>query len=118
MAKNSKQGDRVVWCAQCAVWFKAPGGWKPFCPKCGSPIRVFKCTRCGHEWKPRDPRVIPKTCPQCCSPYAFYTRVRAVARDPPTARPLALSVEARKELEREARESLDPPAQEGGAEEA
>ena len=110
--ERTHQGDRIVWCAQCAVWFKAPGGWKPFCPKCGSPIRVFKCCRCGHEWEPRDPRVIPGTCPGCNSPYAFYTRVRAVARDPPKARPLALSIEARRALEAEARASLDPSADE------
>lgn len=109
--ERTHQGDRVVWCAQCAVWFKAPAGWKPFCPKCGSPIRVFKCTRCGHEWEPKDVRKIPGTCPGCNSPYAFYTRVRAVPSEPPKARPLALSIEARRALKAEARASLDSSTQ-------
>lgn len=29
----------------------------------------LKCTRCGHQWWPRDPTKKPGTCPACCSPY-------------------------------------------------
>ncbi len=28
-----------------------------------------KCYRCGHEWKPEDVEVKPRTCPKCKSPY-------------------------------------------------
>ncbi len=72
----AKQGQRVVWCEPCDMWFKAPAPYTGVCPRCGSPVKVFKCTRCGHEWKPRRPMRIPGSCPKCCSPYAFYTRTK------------------------------------------
>jgi predicted Zn-ribbon and HTH transcriptional regulator len=28
----------------------------------------FRCTRCGHEWVPREERE-PRVCPKCKSPY-------------------------------------------------
>ncbi|MCY3804785.1 MAG: hypothetical protein OXF85_02855 [Candidatus Saccharibacteria bacterium] len=28
-----------------------------------------RCTRCGHEWKPRSKTISPKKCPKCTSPY-------------------------------------------------
>lgn len=71
-----KRGERVVWCEPCGMWFKAPS-YTGVCPRCSSPVRVFRCTRCGSTWRPRDPLRIPETCPRCCSPYAFYTRTRS-----------------------------------------
>jgi Zn finger protein HypA/HybF involved in hydrogenase expression len=29
----------------------------------------FKCERCEHEWCPKNPKELPKTCPKCRSPY-------------------------------------------------
>jgi len=29
----------------------------------------FRCSRCGHEWVPREPEQQPQTCPKCKSPY-------------------------------------------------
>ncbi len=87
MAAMNHKGGRVVWCASCGAWIKVPGIYRPVCQECGSPIKTFRCTRCGHEWKPKDPRRIPDRCPQCNNPYAFYTRVRTVAAPPPVVRP-------------------------------
>lgn len=28
-----------------------------------------KCYRCGHEWRPRDIKIVPKVCPECKNPY-------------------------------------------------
>lgn len=72
----AKQGQRVVWCEPCGMWFKAPAPFNGVCPRCGTPVKVFRCTRCGERWKPRNPKRIPGSCPRCCSPYAFYTRVK------------------------------------------
>lgn len=31
-------------------------------------LPVYRCLRCGHEWWPaRDPKRLPKRCPQCKS---------------------------------------------------
>lgn len=28
-----------------------------------------KCHRCGHEWRPKKIKIVPKVCPKCKSPY-------------------------------------------------
>jgi DNA-directed RNA polymerase subunit RPC12/RpoP len=35
------------------------------------PITVmgYRCTRCGHEWVPREGGQEPRVCPKCKSPY-------------------------------------------------
>lgn len=71
----AKQGRRVVWCESCGIWFTADV-YDGTCHRCGLPVTMFRCIRCGHRWKPRDTGHIPVSCPKCCSPYAFYTRVR------------------------------------------
>ena len=40
------------------------------CPKCGTPMRMMRCSRCGHEWLPRTwGRELPNVCPKCKSKY-------------------------------------------------
>ena len=29
----------------------------------------YRCTRCGHEWLPREKGREPRVCPKCKSPY-------------------------------------------------
>ena len=32
-------------------------------------VTVYHCSRCNHEWAPRNPDKEPKVCPNCHSPY-------------------------------------------------
>lgn len=53
-------------------------GWLK-CPKCGYNIKIkLKCKRCGHEWYPRTPGVLPRVCPnpKCKSPYWNKERIK------------------------------------------
>lgn len=41
----------------------------------------FRCSRCGHEWVPREPEQQPQTCPKCKSPYWHKPRKADVNLD-------------------------------------
>lgn len=75
-------GQRVMWCPACNDWFKSPPkGDDPkgrdfdwTCPRCHTPIRKLKCTRCGYIWTPTGDR-LPTACAKCKTPYWNRTRV-------------------------------------------
>jgi len=45
------------------------------CERAVAGMRKLVCSRCGHEWYPRSPRV-PRVCARCKSPYWNRPRVR------------------------------------------
>jgi len=49
-------------------------------------VLVYSCTRCGHEWIPRDKKNEPRMCPKCKS--AYWDRPRKLKRrkDKPRAK--------------------------------
>jgi DNA-directed RNA polymerase subunit RPC12/RpoP len=38
-------------------------------PKVPITVMGYRCSRCGHEWIPRDFATEPSVCPKCKSPY-------------------------------------------------
>jgi predicted Zn-ribbon and HTH transcriptional regulator len=32
-------------------------------------VWFFICERCHYDWQPKDPKIEPRNCPQCKSPY-------------------------------------------------
>ena len=71
----------MYWCAACGDWFLSE---VPVCTRCSLPMSHHRCTRCGHEWRPRDMNTIPGSCPKCKSPY--WNRPRATRRGPMSIR--------------------------------
>lgn len=41
-------------------------------------VLVYSCTRCHHEWIPRDKQNEPRMCPKCKS--AYWDRERKIKR--------------------------------------
>jgi len=73
-------------CGECTAWgkFRVLGQEsvaEDDPPEAGRPhwLRV-RCTRCGHEWRPRDMDSPPRVCPSCKSPY--WDRPRKQAKQP------------------------------------
>ncbi len=74
---GEKLGKLVLWCDGCDGFVEVDQEkYDGHCPVCGSPIFRMRCTRCDNMWFPRDPRVLPGTCPKCKSPYYNRTRVK------------------------------------------
>lgn len=72
---RTKQGGLALWCQTCGDFIDvAKTRLTGCCPVCGQPMVKQRCIRCGHEWWPRDPTVLPGSCPRCKSPY--YNRRR------------------------------------------
>jgi ribosomal protein L37E len=46
-------------------------------------IEQVKCNRCGYEWFPRTPDVLPKGCAKCNSPYYAKERIRPIKESKP-----------------------------------
>ena len=71
--------DRMtMWCHTCNTWqdtSRERFNW--ICGACGAAILKCKCTRCGHEWRPRfaDP---PAHCASCGSEYWNKRRTRVM----------------------------------------
>ena len=73
------KGDALIWCSTCGdfkVVSDREGEFNGLCPTCGTRMMLMKCTRCGHTWWPRNPTVMPGSCPRCRSPYWNRRRVR------------------------------------------
>lgn len=78
---ETRQGTLVMWCDTCGTFVDIPGGeYTGECPRCSKPMFRMRCTRCGAEWYPRNPKVMPGTCPKCKSPYYNRTRVKSPKR--------------------------------------
>lgn len=49
-------------------------------PKEKRTIWVYSCTRCEHEWMPRNIEQHPRVCPHCKSPYWDTPRQRGTTK--------------------------------------
>lgn len=100
-----KQGELVLWCESCQGFIRVDAEeYEGRCPECGQPMFRMKCTRCEGMWYPRDPAVMPGTCPKCKSPYWNRTRTKnqAKAKETPKVDPALSALLERKIAEAQA----------------
>lgn len=78
---DKKRGKLVLYCNRCNHYFKiSEEKFRGVCPKCGEPLDTYRCTRCGHEWFPKEYGKMPKFCAKCRSPYWNRERIREVRK--------------------------------------
>lgn len=68
---RGRRGPLKIWCNQCKAYHVMPEDrYRGSCPVCGHVFDVMRCTRCGHEWRPRSGS-LPIKCadPSCGSRY-------------------------------------------------
>lgn len=93
---RAKRGDTVLWCDNCGRYVVIPKkedgsmDYDGSCPMCGKTIYKMRCVRCGREWYPRAPTMLPGTCPSCKSPYYNKSRVRKLEKSTVTIEPSAV----------------------------
>lgn len=73
-----QKGPRLVmFCRDCGKNFVMKReNFDGTCPMCGTFITRFRCSRCAHEWTPREWGRLPQVCPKCKSPYWCRERSR------------------------------------------
>lgn len=81
MEETTRRGDLVMYCRTCRAYVRVRSVLGTQCPSCNGLPPTRRCIRCGHEWVPRDPTRMTKTCPGCRSPYWCYTRTRTPPED-------------------------------------
>lgn len=80
-AKGEKTGRVQLWCETCKGFvFIDEQTYDGKCPECGQPIFKMRCTRCDKTWYPRDPMMLPGTCPGCKTPYWNRERTKSNAK--------------------------------------
>lgn len=66
----------AIWCRHCGMFLRMEQSrFNGSCPRCTRAIDEYRCTRCGHVWRPKYTRV-PKYCPECNSPYWNKEKMR------------------------------------------